>query len=416
MTTIDLTACHGVHLVGAGAYATEIFTSGTNQVIKAIGSSSAPLNKAGVKNMTIRGGGKANTSAHGIDLQWANTCYLENLVFFGCRNALNLAHQWQTYLTNISVHGGGADQSYIGVFMDATDLTYIDNAVIASGVVVQSTSGYGFRIINGQGSKFVNCEAGGNPMVYAWYIGDPPSGTVPCQWLHISNCLGDSTTGTTWLIRQGTASELSQIQISNCWAGNGDKGFYLDGLSYSALTNLLSVGHASSAIVLNQCAYVTVSNSVFKTCNENLSVGVYDIALQSSTYCTINGCTSEPLIAGKSLVETGSSNTNTIYGNNLFQGMTLIGANTQAFRNIAAKTENKGQIDLLSGTTSIVVSHGLVVTPDLSCISVTPKTGIGLAKSYWITTPTATTFTINVDANPGANIGFCWNIVLSKTQ
>lgn len=410
VTTIDITDCHGVHLVGAGAYATEIFTSGTNQVIKAIGSSSTPLNKAGVKNMTIRGGGKTNASAHGIDLQWANTCYLENLVFFGCRNALNLAHQWQTSLVNISVTGVGADQSYIGVYMDATDLTYIDNAVQAVNVFVQGTSGYGFRLINAQGSKFTNCEAGGSPMVNAWYVGDPASGTVKCQWVHFSNCLGDSTSSAAWLFRQGAASELSQIQLSNCWGGNGDNGFYFDGCTYISATNLLAIGNTNSGIRLVNSSYNTINGCQCRANNEAASASVGDIHLNGSTYNSFVSNICDSNAAGKGYYEEGSTNSNSIIANMLFKGATISGANTHLYRNLGFKSENFGSAQITAAATSVTVSHGLGITPSIDNVSVTPRSDIGSASKFWVTNATATTFDINVNTTPGATITFRWSV------
>lgn len=415
VTTLDLSACHGVYLVGAGPYATEIFTSGTNQVIKAIGSSSVPLNKAGVKAMTIRGGGKTNTNAHGIDLQWANGCYLQELVFFGCRNALNLAHQWQSVLRDISVHGSGADQSYIGVFMDATDLTYIDNAVQATNVFVQSTSGYGFRLINAQGSKFTNCEAGGSPMTYAWYIGDPPSGTVKCQWIHFANCLGDSTVSSAWLFRQGAATELSQMQLSNCWAGNGDHGFYFDGCTYITAGNLFASGNTNSGIRLVNSSYLTIANSQLNGNNEAASASNGDIHIQGGSYNIINGNMSQMAnSAGKSLLEAGATDSNTIMDNTLFQGATIVGASTMIYRNRGFKTENRGSFQITSAATSVSVSHGLGITPTVDHIRLTPRDSMGAATKFWVSAADASTFTVNVNSAPGATITFGWSIDLVR--
>ena len=415
VTTIDMTDCHGVHLVGAGPNATELFTNGTNQVIKAVGSSAMPLNKAGIKDMTIRGGGSTNTNAHGVDLRWANTCYLENLVFHGCRHAVNLSHQWQTYLTNLSIHGAGNDLNYIGVFMDATDAAYSDNAVIANGVFVQGTSGYGFRIINGQGSKFVNCEAGGSPMINGWYVGDPPVGTFECLWMHFVNCLGDSTIGPCWLFRKGAATKLGQIQLTNCWAGNGDYGFYLDGVTNSVIANALAVGHAKSGILLHQCAYNVVSSCVLVDNNEDASTSVGDIQLQAGMYNKIVDCHSSPLPGGKSLLETLGTDSNTITGNTFFQGATIIGANTLVYRNQGFKTEQSGSAQILPGDTSVVVPHALGITPSVDNIRITPRDNMGSATKFWVSAADATSFTLNVNTAPGATITFGWSIDLVRS-
>lgn len=408
--SIDLSGCHGVYLVGAGPYATEIFAAGDFSVVSGIGTYAAPLNKAGVSKMTIRGFGAESSSGHGVELQWANHCYLDNLIIFGCRHGLSLHHQWQTSLYNISIHGAGADQSYIGVYLGLSDLTYIDNAVQAFNVFVQGTSGYGFRIINGQGSKFANCEAGGAPMVNAWYIGEPPSGTVKCQWLHFTNCLGDSTVGPAWLIRQGTASELSQLQLSNCWGGNSDRGFYLDGVTFSALNGLIASGNTNAGMLTNNCSHLTVSGCVLTGNNEAASAAVGDFQIQGSSYLKVTSNISNSNSAGKSYLESGSSNNNTLSDNSLLQGATLVGANNQVRSNIGFKTSNTGSSTITSGTTSVVASHGLAVTPSINNIRVTPRDNMGSATKFWISAVGASSFTINVNIDPGTSITFGWAV------
>lgn len=76
--------------------------------------------------------------------------------------------------------------------------------------------------------------------------------------------------------------------------------------------------------------------------------------------------------------------------------------------------ENSGTVTILSGTTSIVVTHGLSVTPTLRDISVVagedPTNSVGL---IWVDTITSTQFTIHCEANPGAsNLDVGWRVVV----
>lgn len=73
------------------------------------------------------------------------------------------------------------------------------------------------------------------------------------------------------------------------------------------------------------------------------------------------------------------------------------------------RTENYGTATIASGSTSIVVSHGLAVTPVLQAIQVTPTNSMGNSSKFWISTPTSTQFTITVNADPGATTAtFAW--------
>lgn len=82
--------------------------------------------------------------------------------------------------------------------------------------------------------------------------------------------------------------------------------------------------------------------------------------------------------------------------------------------NINWITENSGTAVIASGTTSIVVTHGLSVTPSAKDIIVNPTNSMGAATKYWVNTITASEFTINVDSNPGASstASIAWHAVV----
>jgi hypothetical protein len=71
-------------------------------------------------------------------------------------------------------------------------------------------------------------------------------------------------------------------------------------------------------------------------------------------------------------------------------------------------TRNRGQTTLLDNTTFRVVAHGLSVTPKIDEIRVTPTTGWGSARSFWVSNPTSIAFRINVDVDPNTDLGFVW--------
>jgi hypothetical protein len=68
-----------------------------------------------------------------------------------------------------------------------------------------------------------------------------------------------------------------------------------------------------------------------------------------------------------------------------------------------------GVVTLEDGNTTVVVTHGLGVTPDLKDISVTPSEAWGAATQFWKHTPTSTQFTIEVDQDPGQDVDFSWS-------
>lgn len=411
--TIDITK-NGIHLLGSGSWATEIRMTANAPAIAIAGSVSNVINGTSVRNMTVRGGGQSNLLAHGISYAWANTCYIEDVVLFSCRHALHFEHNWQTALNNIRVYGAGSDQSYIGVYMAETTALNVDNAINANNVYVQQTSNVGFRIINGQGSKFVNCEAGGLPMIHAWYIGDPTTGTLACQWMDFVNCLGDSTSSACWLFRQGSATDLQLINVSNCWAGNGEYGMYFDGAANITITAALITGNTKDGMIFNQCSRMVTTNCILRDNNEAGVATYSDLTVQSSIYCLFQGnmCDSATGI-GLSISETGSSYGNMFYGNQLLNGSCTFTGSSWTFFNSGYRTEERGTATITAGNTTVTVSHSLSTTPPISAISVTPNSDPGTATKFWVSNVGASTFQININAVSGSNADFAWNIILT---
>jgi hypothetical protein len=82
----------------------------------------------------------------------------------------------------------------------------------------------------------------------------------------------------------------------------------------------------------------------------------------------------------------------------------------------AVRKGTSGTATVASGQTSIVVTHGYGATPVLQDITVTPTNNLGSAAKFWISTPTSTQFTINVNADPtGSGATFVWRVKKSPT-
>jgi len=72
-------------------------------------------------------------------------------------------------------------------------------------------------------------------------------------------------------------------------------------------------------------------------------------------------------------------------------------------------TERQGTASIASGATQVVVNHGLSTTPSLANLQVTPTNSLGASSRWWISDPTATTFTLHVDTEPGdGGATFAW--------
>lgn len=157
--------------------------------------------------------------------------------------------------------------------------------------------------------------------------------------------------------------------------------------------------------------------------NSDSNSNVYsDIELYSAGVCTNNAVISANLFVGleqkHAILPDGG-----VYlvqvANNSFTGTyqtSIVRANSldklQMRNNYGFVTENSGTATLLSAGTSIVVNHGLAVTPVAGDIIVVPMETWGNMTKFWIDTYSATQFTIHADIAPGADTDFAWKAIV----
>jgi len=110
------------------------------------------------------------------------------------------------------------------------------------------------------------------------------------------------------------------------------------------------------------------------------------------------------------------ASTNVVVEGNTFNvsgsgvGITLLNTPTYVARdNVGWVDADSGTATVASGATTVDVTHGLAFTPTAKHIVVTPTNNLGNASHYWVSDLGATTFRINVDADPGATTAtFAW--------
>ncbi len=314
---------NGVFIKGNGINRTTLKSLGNFPVFKEIRPPQNPIN-SGVSDMNIVGGGKENSNAHGIVTVYSNRIRFENLSFRSCRHALDITHAWQMFCINVHVEGKGTDQNYIGWYMHETEQNgtekHIDNAVQAVNCYVQDVEKFGYRLINFQGSKFVNCEAGGE-MECGWYLGDPTKGDTQISWGHFTNCLADSTSSDGWRIIKGQARDLKEIQFSNCWAGNTQgHGVQIQGADGIILSSWLIIEPHQCGINLENSNRVAITSCSIREFNKSCKgyAGI-NILNSSQNIISNNHCYSNQGSGGggRGVDENGNSNFNIVTSNNL---------------------------------------------------------------------------------------------------
>jgi len=114
--------------------------------------------------------------------------------------------------------------------------------------------------------------------------------------------------------------------------------------------------------------------------------------------------------------EAATDNYNMIEGNDVSAGVTAtinsLGANSMVRNNEGWVTENSGTATLANGNTTIVVAHGLDVTPTQGDIVVTPIEHWGNMTFFYIDTFGAANFTITSDQDPGQDVDFAWKAIV----
>lgn len=341
---------------------------------------------------------------------------------------------------------GAADQNNGGIYSDLDNTIISDNVLdtisgnginidvsdeglIADNIVenvTAATGDQGYAIVTGYGATettianntIVGCSRG-----IANHIG---GSDVSDNHIIIGNILRDSSSTRDYAIK---LQDDGHTVMGNRITGWAHQGIYLDAVQNSVI----------SGNVINSSGSGNTSGIEIKTGSHNLVVSnniIYDMGTASSKGhgITLSSGTdlNDILITGNRCFDSGagvqtngillyavpSTSTIQIEGNYLedndvgvkADGGAALSSTVKAIRNRGFTTENSGTATVSNGNSSVDVSHGLDVTPTAADIQITPTNNLGNSSLYWITSVGASTFTINVDVDPGATTAtFCWS-------
>lgn len=281
-------------------------------------------------------------------------------------------NNWDTYDTQI-VNCQVGDSTLDGLFLD-TDATDIQ----VLGCIVYNSGQDSVRI-NAGSAQFTGCHFY-DPTRYNVFFEGSGSRTK------LLNCKIEGA-GQHGINFDTTNSGMSDVQIVGCnLKDNGDS-------SNNTYDHIIVQGPSG-----NGCTRITiVGNNITKTSTE-ANAPRYGINLSTS--------------AAQSTMITGNSfGSATHFGTAAINNSSSSSLPALIRNNINWKTESSGTATVASGATSIAVTHNLSITPSINDIHVTPTNNLGNAAKFWISSPTSTQFTVNVDTDPGATTAtFVWNI------
>ncbi len=304
--------------------------------------------KGQIHNVTVN-----NCTGNGIRVQGYGGWPAERNKFIASDSGYNTA-------AGIYFDSDAADNMITNcVFMQNQDgLLTTQSSITATSSAFASNTRYGAYLNNaGSRSRFVGCRFQQNA--------------------HHGLILDSATTG------------FSDVSITGC-IFNTNGTFTNNTYDHLILTGLSS--NAISRVVVTGCNFLY---------NAGLSANKPRYAVNLS-----NGASQHTNVASNSFGPASHWGTMAVNNNGSSTNKPLVLINTGWL------TENSGTATVISGgPTTVVVAHGLSVTPAAKDIVISPTNSIGSATKFWVNTIDATNFTINVDVSPGASstATFAWH-------
>jgi len=210
---------------------------------------------------------------------------------------------------------------------------------------------------------------------------------------------------------------------SSEFLSNGDSGVGVDSFDTSAglysissgisLNGIISDNNTNNGVSLKKATDITINGGNYNG-NGSYGIVIYDnAALPYTSHVVLNGIrATENKQYG--VASKNNSDYVTLVGNdltgNVVGGAILVGTHNSVSHNPGYVTESSGTGTILTGNTSVVVNHGLSITPVAGQIVVTPTSTMGNASYLYLDTYTSTQFTVHSNVDPvSANITFAWN-------
>jgi parallel beta-helix repeat protein len=266
--------------------------------------------------------------------------------------------------------------------------------------------------------KFIKCEFDSGTtglLIKQAYTATPENAAS----VVVSHCGIDSCTAVGLKLDTIRAFTIAHNWVSAGRSGIGYDGINISGCRQGSIVDNDIANCGNSGLQITSSSEIEVRGNRAYANGQTGALNRGGIRLSGSSRCTVanNKTVNESYGFGVEsqqygIIEDVGSDNNIFTGNisadNDVAQYSLSGASSIVRDNIGYVSENKGTASVLTGTTSIAVTHGLSFTPALTQISVTPTTTLGSATEFWISNPTSTQFTINVDVNPAGTASFVW--------
>lgn len=322
---------------------------------------------------------ESSTSVYGIYLNGAPEGRIEHCLFSGCGGI------YRTLTVNTDIVACRWTNCGYGVFDDGQLNNYSAGLAIIGGTMVGNTYGYYASLMDDARIIGVMIDYCDNPIVM-----------IGAAHVKIRSCfLSSRTTAPTILLDRDIASNTHCQNIKII----GNEILCRD------TTGSAPNGNAT-------CIYIKYTDSALIYQNDITFYTLYGVNVENCTFVRTRHNTISPRSTWGvySYVATvNDSSSNALDFNALTQAPNISSASgTRVRKNTGYYTEGQGNGQITAGNTSVVVAHGLSVTPPVAGIQVTPSTSWGNTTQWWVTSIGASNFTVQVNVAPGANFGFSW--------
>lgn len=375
--TLPATMVSGFGMIGAGWGSILKLANGVNDYAIKFLAAATGIIGATFRDFKIDGTCAGQTTGGGgIDANGAYACVFDHLWLHNCYNDGIHIHNgqgsggfgYQNFVTNCHFFGGNTSAGNgRGLSLDNTDQTMIVGCNFRENGGSSGSDTYHIRDNNGLAS----IEA----CIFTNNLSANPGGGGVISYSNfcrIVGCMFESLQGTA-ISLQGNKHIVMGNVIVNIGKGSGVQ---------NSVAGVYTNANASIIVgnYFNDDGSGSNGTEAFVKCDNNTANNI----ISENQFDASNGGT------GIVNVKLGTGTTNKIS------------------RNVGWVTEKTGTASITTGNTTVTVTHGLSATPTLQQIMVTPQTAFGSAAKFWISTPTSTTFVVNLDANPAQTVTFGW--------
>lgn len=410
--TIDTS---NVYLVGGAPGAAMLYAPNADFDLVHFDGSALALYSVGMLNLKTYTPGNATAGCH-IRVRRAINSLFDNIQCIGWYDGIISDGCAKTFYSNVILsqenRTNGTSFRYGFDFASTvennSDVHVSDFQIVWTPAVL--TNEYAIRIQGADGIWFDNGHHHGAVLL------NPSS--VTCASIFWSGVYFDASP-TNHVVFNGTSAAYRNFKFSNCYM----RDCAADAILFNASSTITKVEVVTTQLASNGTGIrvtsavddMVVGLSTFDDNNVGNSAANGDIIVTSGGVTVIGNRFIGGGAAGTT-VALGASSADCIVTNNSMASsgptvkVTNAGTNNRIRGNTGFVTKNFGQATINNPDTTVVVNHGLAVTPSVGQIRLTLNSASAGVTRFWPSTITATQFTINVDATPSTSATIGWAI------